>query len=170
MGMHSIPATREAFAAWAEAYEVKHLICAESNVKLAERTVDVLLAHAPKALRPALSHVIACVMDERLRLAVGFAAPPTWLKTLMQGVFMTFGAVQRHLCLPRRHACGIAPYANENISGLQGIGMCPATGAMEGEGKTCPVGASEKGEAKARMHPHWAGEFSLLLHYLGSLL
>lgn len=109
-------------------------------------------------------------MDERLRLSMGFAKPPSWLYTFSYGLLRMVALVKRHLLLPRKAPKNIVPHNGQGLvdasSSLESqgmIGVCPASGIRAGQenGKMCPVGGAEKQKAmmqtrpKPRLTPNW---------------
>ena len=55
---------------WAQDYESRCMIPAESNRKTAEETVAILLWGVPRSLKPYGRKVVAALMDDRLRKAM----------------------------------------------------------------------------------------------------
>lgn len=84
MGMTGIPLTYEQFDTFNREYEDLHFAYAPSNAEIGSRTVDLLLGfYLPKPLiflgRPA----VHALLDDPLRQAMGFKAPPKWLRRLV---------------------------------------------------------------------------------------
>lgn len=102
MGIQELPESLEAFEAFNVAYEREHFRFAPSNARIAEATRALLLGmYLPRPLWPAGKPVVAALIDEPLLRAVGFAAPPRWLRVLASGALRLKAAIQRALP-PRR--------------------------------------------------------------------
>ena len=86
---------------WAERYEEKHMLPAESNKAVAEQTVALLLYEVPSFLHPFGKHVVSSLMDDRLRRATSIAPPPAWISTLVMTILSIRRLALRWLLLPR---------------------------------------------------------------------
>lgn len=68
MGIENIPETLSELHAWAEAYEVDHMLPGnEKCVEVGNATIELLLANAPKFMKPLGRQVVAALMYDRLR-------------------------------------------------------------------------------------------------------
>ena len=56
--------------AWSTAYETANMIPAASNETMGKGTVNIALFNVPKALRPATMHLVASLLEPRLRTAM----------------------------------------------------------------------------------------------------
>ena len=62
---------------WSHAYEERHMVLAGSNEKLADGTLDLLLWRLPGRLRAIGKNVVAVLLEERLRVAMGYGTSST---------------------------------------------------------------------------------------------
>ncbi|KAL8706290.1 MAG: hypothetical protein Q9201_000666 [Fulgogasparrea decipioides] len=107
---------------WSKEYEEKHMVPAESNHKLAEATLRIILCKMPKSLYGFGAKVFASIMEDKLRWAMLYVyliylffiqqsragtnpnrietPPPTYTKTLSLLVALRKFYL-RHLSLPR---------------------------------------------------------------------
>ncbi|KAL8870416.1 MAG: hypothetical protein Q9174_003541, partial [Haloplaca sp. 1 TL-2023] len=87
---------------WSRQYEDEHMIPAESNHRLAEATLRVLLWKMPKSMHGFGTNIFASVMEEKLRNAMLIPKPPSiYLRTMSLLVFVR-KIFLRHFSLPRR--------------------------------------------------------------------
>jgi ER-bound oxygenase mpaB/B'/Rubber oxygenase, catalytic domain len=102
MGIKELPESLEAFEAFNIAFEREQLRFAPANARIAVATRALLLGmYLPRPFWPLGKPVVAALIDEPLLRAVGFAAPPAWLRSLMTGALRLKAAAQRALP-PRR--------------------------------------------------------------------
>ena len=102
MGIQDIPKSLQENKVWNEAYEEKHMVFAESNVVIANATVDLFLTLVPSFLHAFGKQVAYCLMDSRLRQVMGFPKRPIRILQISLEVVLSFRQlVIRHLCLPR---------------------------------------------------------------------
>lgn len=57
---------------WAEEYEEKYMVPAQSNKQTADELVPLLLFFVPKPMKKAAGHLVGVLMNERLRKAMMF--------------------------------------------------------------------------------------------------
>jgi hypothetical protein len=88
-------------ANWAEAYEQRTMIFNPNNHHLANETTRLLLWVVPAPLKPAGKAIVSALMDNRLRSAMMYSAPPEFLLTLVPALLRTRAFVLRHFALPR---------------------------------------------------------------------
>jgi ER-bound oxygenase mpaB/B'/Rubber oxygenase, catalytic domain len=76
MAIKEIPSTFEEFERYNLEYERANFHFAESNARVARASRDMFLAWFPGLPKRLGAHVIAALMDDRLREAIGFPQPP----------------------------------------------------------------------------------------------
>ena len=86
---------------FAEAYEAKHMVPDHNNHETARETINLLLWSVPKPLRPFTINLVCAVMDERLRRAMKYEAPPPIYAKLVAAMTGTRKYVLRYLAPPR---------------------------------------------------------------------
>jgi len=102
MGIRDIPANSLAeLEAWNEQYEQQNMVYAASNVTIAEATLALFLSLVPSCLHGFGRRVAYCLMDARLRHAVGYPDPAPLLRSTLMATLWLRQTVIRHLCLPR---------------------------------------------------------------------
>lgn len=102
MNIKDLPASLEEFEAFNIAFEREHFRYAPPNQRIASATRDLLLSmYLPRWLWPLGRPLVATLIDGPLLQAVGFQAPPAWLRGIVQGALRLKGRVQRTLA-PRR--------------------------------------------------------------------
>jgi hypothetical protein len=105
MNIRDLPATLEEFEAFNIAFERANFRYAPPNARIACATRDLLLGmYLPRPLWPLGKPLVAALIDEPLLRAVGFSAPPAWLRRLAGAALRLKARIQRALP-PRR-----APY------------------------------------------------------------
>ncbi|GAB4128649.1 MAG: oxygenase MpaB family protein [Roseiflexaceae bacterium] len=102
MNIKNLPATLAEFEAFNIAYEREHFRYAPSNHAIANATRDLLLGmYLPRWLWSIGKPFVACLIDEPLLRAVGFAAPPAWLRPIVAGALRLKARLER-LLPPRK--------------------------------------------------------------------
>ncbi|TVY81896.1 Mycophenolic acid synthesis protein B [Lachnellula suecica] len=91
----------EDISAWAEQYEQKYMVPAESNRKLANELLPLLLFFVPKSAEVAARNIVGCLMGERLCKAMIYPAPTKGFARLASVIFATRAFVLRYLSPPR---------------------------------------------------------------------
>ncbi|KAE8443349.1 hypothetical protein EG329_001992 [Mollisiaceae sp. DMI_Dod_QoI] len=86
---------------WAEAYEIRYMVPAQSNKTTADELVPLLLFYVPAPLKTAASHIVSVLMGNRLRAAMSFPNPPAFYVNFAYIVFETRRFYLRHFSLPR---------------------------------------------------------------------
>ncbi|CCF53046.1 hypothetical protein NDA11_002334 [Ustilago hordei] len=149
MGIKRIPETREELIEWSVNYECQHMVFEKCNKEVADHTTNLLLYSLPKVLHGFARNMVSSLMDDRLRHAMGYTVPPSWLVGFKDALLRIRAFVTRYLLLPRRKPLVNIPIANDeegrvfSIQHLLNEGIpavCPASGARASDGKTCPVG------------------------------
>lgn len=103
MGITDIPASYEAFEAWARAYEREQFRYADSNARIGVATRDLFASWAPRFLTPLVHQSIYALLDPAMRTAFGFPPPHPLVQTFVHGVLRVRARVVRRLP-PRRTA------------------------------------------------------------------
>ncbi len=122
MGLSDIPATREAFDAFVEAYEQREMVPNEASARVARATVAVMEGWLPRPLRPLVQPVATCLVRPRLRVAAGFAEPPGWLRASVRGALKLRAGVKRFVSVERYPALLAHKYLRSYPQGRPEIG------------------------------------------------
>lgn len=81
MGIRDIPAARATFETFNRDYEARRFKRAETNARVGAVTRDLLLGfYLPRRAIPLARPAVHAMMDDPLRNAMGFPAPPAWLQ------------------------------------------------------------------------------------------
>ena len=96
-GLHFL----EEWLGWAEDYEVRCMVPAETNHKTAEQTTAILLWTLPEVVKPFGKTVVTALMDDRLRVAMKYPPAPGWLVSSIRGVLRARAFLIRNFLLPR---------------------------------------------------------------------
>ncbi|KAH1957508.1 hypothetical protein CDV57_07850 [Aspergillus fumigatus] len=91
----------EEIRAWSERYEAEKMKAAKANRVVADKTMDVLVYGMPGWVRGLGVSVATCVMDERLREAMMYDAPPRVIKAVFNAAVVIRRLYLRYLALPR---------------------------------------------------------------------
>ncbi|KAL8716494.1 MAG: hypothetical protein Q9225_006185 [Loekoesia sp. 1 TL-2023] len=86
---------------WSRAYEERFMVPAESNGKLAEATLKIVLCKMPKFLHGFGRRVFATIMEKKLREAMLIEAPPPIYHKTFSLLITMRKFILRHLSLPR---------------------------------------------------------------------
>jgi hypothetical protein len=88
MGVRNIPEDIESFEAFNLEYEAMHFRYAETNALIGNKTMDLLLGfYLPRPLFSFARPALHALMDEPLLQAMGYPAPPQWLRaTVVTGL------------------------------------------------------------------------------------
>ncbi|CEN62349.1 hypothetical protein ASPCAL08985 [Aspergillus calidoustus] len=91
----------EEIMAWSDAYEEKCMLPHVKNREVADGTTEVLLYSIPKAFHPIGLNFVSFMMDDRLRKAMLYEAPPASYAKLFSFLLSSRRFVMRYLTLPR---------------------------------------------------------------------
>ena len=91
MGIKDIPATWQEFTAALDEYEAKHFAYDEGGRRVADSTKALLSSFYPKPLQPLLEVFARAVMDEPLRQAFRYDAPPKVVEKISRGALRLRG-------------------------------------------------------------------------------
>ncbi|CAF0802559.1 unnamed protein product [Adineta ricciae] len=101
MGIENIPLTLKDLETWSVNYEIQHMTYSKDNQICGEATIELLLSIYPNCMRKLVRKVFISLVDERLRLAMGFEQPPHWIKQLTIFFFRCRAFLLVHCALPR---------------------------------------------------------------------
>jgi hypothetical protein len=101
MGIENIPSTCKEIEEWSMDYEIKHMIYSKDNQICGEATLALMLSLYPNWMRNFVRKALISLIDERLRLAMGFEEAPLWMKRLSITIFKIRAFLLRHCTLPR---------------------------------------------------------------------
>ncbi|KZV77380.1 hypothetical protein PENSPDRAFT_621794 [Peniophora sp. CONT] len=109
MHIRDIPGSPAEFEAWAEQYESRCMVPADTNHALAEGMLNELASALPAFARPLFKRLTICMMDERMRRAMKLPAQPRALHALVDvsAAFVRFAG--RHLLPPRPYPYCVVP-------------------------------------------------------------
>ncbi|PWN51196.1 hypothetical protein IE53DRAFT_342745 [Violaceomyces palustris] len=171
MGIQDIPGDREALARWTQAYEVAHMVPAESNASVAHHTIDLLLYHAPAFIHPYAKRLIVTFMNERLRKAMTFERPSVAYYLVRDLAIKIRAFVLANFFLPRSSPKSFVPLDCQDQGTVFNVGkflagqdlagaVCPASGLTASSGKVCPVGGHQKAAQPQLAPATWRMEFN----------
>lgn len=86
MGIRDIPDTVDGVERFSRQYETQNMMYSDSNRKIGDATLNLLLSIAPACLRPAVRRVIFCLFEEGLLDAMDYPRQPYWLIWIVEGV------------------------------------------------------------------------------------
>jgi hypothetical protein len=101
MGIENIPSTCKEIQEWSIEYEIKYMIYSKDNQICGEATLTLMLSLYPNWMRSFIRKALISLIDERLRLAMGFEEAPLWMKRLTITIFKIRAFLLRHCTLPR---------------------------------------------------------------------
>ncbi|PWY98509.1 hypothetical protein BCV70DRAFT_201818 [Testicularia cyperi] len=163
MGITNIPDSRADFIEWSVRYEEDQMVYTKTNQEVAQHTVNLLLYSLPRFAHGFARNLIASIMDERLRAAMGFPAAPSWVVHFKNIFFASRAVFVRYMMMPRSKplsamalGCDGDSDSEFNIEKLLSDGIpsvCPASGARASDGRTCPVGGHTAAAEKPKTSP-----------------
>ncbi|CAF2420187.1 unnamed protein product [Rotaria sp. Silwood2] len=115
MNIENIPLTYKEIEKWSDDYELKHMVYSKDNQICGEATLNLMLSSYPDWMQNFIRQVLISLIDERLRLSMGFEQAPFWIKRLTIIILNIRAFFIRHCMLPR-----IYPYDHG-----QGPTTCP---------------------------------------------
>jgi hypothetical protein len=92
--------------AWCKAYEEATMVPHPDNHAVSLKTLDLLASIYPTALRPILHNAFISLMDDRMRLACQFPAPPPIYAQTFSNILAIKAFATKHLSLPARALWG----------------------------------------------------------------
>ena len=95
MHIHNIPDTYEAFQRYSQDYEKEHFNFSEANRRIGEATRNLLLSWFPRPLRPTVEAGFYALLDNTMRQAFGFPAPPKQLSYAIETALKLRGRALR---------------------------------------------------------------------------
>lgn len=101
MGIKNIPLTLEEIEKWSIDYERKHMVYSKDNQLCGEATLALMLNIYPNFMRNFIRKALISLIDERLRLSMGFEEAPHWMKRLTTTLFNIRAFLLRHCTFPR---------------------------------------------------------------------
>ncbi|KAF9888618.1 hypothetical protein FE257_008550 [Aspergillus nanangensis] len=96
-GLHYL----EELGAWSHEYEEKFMKPDDTNKKVADKTMDVLVYAMPGPVKKAGVNFASCMMDDRLRAAMKYDAPPREYQAIFSTIITARRFYLRYLSLPR---------------------------------------------------------------------
>ena len=66
-------------------YEAEKLVYSDSNRKVVDGTLDLMLSIVPACFCPTSRYIEYCVLEERLVQAMGYPCVPYWLLSMVTG-------------------------------------------------------------------------------------
>jgi len=101
MNIKNIPSTLIEIEQWANDYEIKNMIYSKDSEICGEVTLGLMLAQYPKCMQSFIRKALLSLVDERLRLSMGFEKAPNWIKWLTILLFNIRAILLQHCTLPR---------------------------------------------------------------------
>jgi hypothetical protein len=102
MGIPGLPEDYDGYLALLRDYEAEHFAATPQSNRLAEATIRIGRAAAPRPLRPLARRNAIAMMDEPLRGALGLEPVPGWYVAGVRRGLRLRARVLRHLASPRR--------------------------------------------------------------------
>ena len=115
MGIKDIPDTLEELKIWVVEFEKKSVYFTENNKRCADATIGLFLRDIPPFMRGFAQHAAVSLLEDRIRLALGYEKPPRWIAGLIETILQTRKLIIRHLFLPRLHE--LDPLAKPDSTG-----------------------------------------------------
>ncbi|KAJ5816025.1 hypothetical protein N7447_008258 [Penicillium robsamsonii] len=103
----------EEIDAWSEEYEANCMVPHAKNREVADGTTPVLLYMLPTMFHPFGLQFVSFMMDDRLRKAMLYDAPPAFSAALFSVVLTTRRLFLRYLSLPRPYFMRYASFTEE---------------------------------------------------------
>jgi len=116
MGMTDLPVDKAAFDAFVDAYEQREFVPCAASRNIADATIGVMQAWLPKPLRGSVVPVASCLMRPRLREALGYATPPSWLSTSIDLALRVRARFKRVLSF-EKHPAALSDAVNRTYPG-----------------------------------------------------
>ena len=91
----------ESMRTWSEAYEARCMVPHQDNKIVADETTALLLSDVPSGAYSIGRDAVSALMDRRLRKAMMFDDPPSWLSSVVEMMFQTRKYILRYASLPR---------------------------------------------------------------------
>ncbi|KAF2735235.1 hypothetical protein EJ04DRAFT_492074 [Polyplosphaeria fusca] len=107
----------EDLSTWAEEYERDVMLPMESNHRLAEETIALLLSDVPRPLKPFGKQLVVTMMSERLRRAMKYDKPHPVYPFLVRSIISVRRFLLRNVFLPRPYAWRYSPISEEPDKG-----------------------------------------------------
>jgi hypothetical protein len=101
MGIENIPLTLKEIEKWSIDYEIEHMIYSKDNQICGDATLALMLTLYPNSMQNFARKTLISLVDERLRLSMGFEEVPHWLKRLTTTLFKIRAFLLLHCALPR---------------------------------------------------------------------
>lgn len=102
MGIKDIPETWQEFCRLLDDYEAEHFAFDEGGRRVADATKDLLSSFYPSPLKPVLEVFARSVMDEPLREAFRYKAPPAVIERASRGALKLRGRLVSRMPARRR--------------------------------------------------------------------
>jgi hypothetical protein len=134
MGIRDLPETFAGFEALLDAYEREHFRFDEGGRSVSDATLDLFQSWYPGAAGRLMRRASVCLLDEELREAFGYPAPPAALSAVVRGGLRLRGRVVR-LLPPRREP--FCARRSPNVRGYKDGYRLAELGTFPGGG--CPV-------------------------------
>ncbi|KAJ5627721.1 hypothetical protein N7490_009949 [Penicillium lividum] len=91
----------EEVEAWSQEYEARFMVPDVKNRETADQTMEILVYMVPKVLHPVGFQFVSFMMDDRLRKAMMYDAPPPFLEKVFASVLNVRKLFLRYFVLPR---------------------------------------------------------------------
>lgn len=103
----------EKVTAWAQEYEKRAMVPAQSNKDTADQTTAVLTYSLPQSLKFLGNWFVSSMMDERLLLAMMYEKAPWFASQFFSLVYSIRKTLLRYLALPRSESMRVQNFTNE---------------------------------------------------------
>ena len=85
MSIKNIPASLSDLKKFVEEYEKNNVVLVETNQAVGNATVNIVKGWMPFFAKPFVLPVMKCLLDKSMLKALGYTAPPSFLKVLVEG-------------------------------------------------------------------------------------
>lgn len=139
MNIPDVPDTFDGFAELMDSYEREHFAPDPGGRRVADATLGLMLTWYPRVAGPAVELFSRALMDQPLREALGYDAPPPRLEALSRAALRTRGRLLR--AFPARTTPAPLPHVRSYPDGydverlgtfpVPGVGGCPVRHAED---------------------------------------
>ncbi|PPR04673.1 hypothetical protein CVT24_011890 [Panaeolus cyanescens] len=103
MNITNIPETIDELKQWCAAYEERCMVPADSNLEVAQATIDELMSAAPEAfgIKSLGNRAIIAMLEDNVREAMMLPKQPWYIGSTIKNAMRTVAFIQRWFMLPR---------------------------------------------------------------------
>lgn len=109
MGMSDLPPTLEDLADWTEEYTRRTMYYSDNNRACSDATLELFVRDLPSFLQGTAKNALISMLEERVRIALGYEKPSALTYFVVNAVLKTRGFLIRHFYLPRFSELDVLP-------------------------------------------------------------